>query len=382
MTTSTLTDQTIPGKSAEGRQLRGGVIGFGKMGLLHAALVNTIEDSTLCAVCEPNPIVTRSIENYASHIACHKNYKTMLDKEKLDFVFITTPPASHVPIALECIERGIHFFVEKPLSVLSHEAEPLIAALAKKPVINMVGFMMRYHSTYRKAKEILESGILGKPLSVNATMYVSQMFAAGRGWRFNRSESGGGSLISQAVHVVDLLTWYFGVPDEVNARTIAPYSGGVEDFGHAMLHWNSGILGSLDSSWSMDNHRLLDTRILITTDLGTLIVDDDYVRVYIRDPEYGKPGQVTEYAKPDLFVGAPVDIGGTHFTHQDEDFISAIRANRPIECDVESGANVQKVIDSIYESATSHGRPVQVKTYSSKRVGFWSRIKRLFKSER
>lgn len=363
----------------DGAPLRGGVIGFGKMGLLHAGLINVIGSSRLAAICEPNPIMLHSLKNYTRDVGCYRSYKSMLDKEDLDFVFVTTPPVSHIPIGLECVERGIPFFVEKPLCVRSEEAAPLVSALKEKPLTNMVGFMMRYQRTFKKAREILRSGVLGRPLSVNATMYVAQMFAAGKGWRFVRSESGGGSLISQAVHVLDLLVWFFGAPAEVNARTASPYSAGVEDFGHVMLQWPDGLMGSLDSSWSMDNHRLLDTRIVVTTDLGTLIVDDDYVRTYVRNPEYGKPGVITELSGVELFEGAAVDIGGTHFTHQDEDFVRAVATGSQLECDVESGHQVQQVVDAIYASAEERGMPKSPTMHVRRRRGLWNRIRAWFR---
>lgn len=340
--------------------LNGSVIGLGKMGLLHSAIVNALPGSNLKAVCEPNKTIRSGLETFVPDVAVYKNHKKMLDKESLDFVFITTPPSLHIDLAVDCINRGCHVFIEKPLCLKAQDAAPLQRVIAESGAVTMVGHMMRYLETFSRAKELLDDKVLGELISFNATMYVSQLFTKGKGWRYSPKESGGGVLITQAIHVVDMLCWFFGLPRALNARTNSYYSKIVEDFGHVTFDWANGLTGWLDSTWSMDNHRLLDTTFTIMGEYGTLIVTDDVVKIYLRTESAGFPQGWTVETKPELFRGAAIDIGGTHFTAQDEAFVRSVQNRTPVESDVENAVRVHKVLDCIYKSAGSDGQTVLV----------------------
>jgi predicted dehydrogenase len=342
-------------------KLKGGVIGLGKMGLLHSAIINALENSTLVAASEPNKTLLSAFSSFVPNVHFYDNYKMMLESEKLDFIFIATPPLLHIEMGLECIKRGIPFFVEKPLCLRAPEAELLINVLEKKSLTTMVGYMMRYMGTYKYAKDILERKILGQVISVNASMYVAQLFKTGKGWRYSPKESGGGCLITQAIHVLDLLYWYFGVPNTVNARTNSFYSKTVEDFGHVVFSWKNGMMGWLDSSWSIDNHRLLETNIQINAENGTLMVNDDTVKMYLRKDCGDKKSGWHVKTAPELFQGVAVDIGGPYYTIQNETFVNAIKAGKQVENDIKNAYIVQKVMDDIYKSAESDGQTIIVK---------------------
>ena len=345
----------------ESKMLRGGIIGFGKMGLLHGAIINALEKATLRAVCESNDTIRGDFSSLLPKVNFYKNYSEMLEKENLDFVFVTTPPSSHVEIGLECVKYKCHFFIEKPLCINAYSAKPLLDAVEKHPLVTMVGFMMRYLDTFKRAKEILEKKVLGEIFAFNATTYVSQLFKSGKGWRYSPQESGGGVLIIQGIHAIDMLCWFFGMPRAVNARTKAAYSKKVEDFGHMVLSWENGLMGWLDSSWSVDNYRLLTTTFKINGENGTLFVDDDTVKLYLRKECNGFLKGWTVETKPELFSGVAIDIGGPHFTKQDEDFIDSIISDRRLESDIKNAYRIQKLIDCIYKSADSDGETVLIK---------------------
>jgi len=341
--------------------LKGGIIGAGKMGLLHSALINCFDHSTLVAICEPSKLIYKTIKEFAPDIKTYKDYKEMLKNEELDFVFISTPTFLHVPIALDCVKYGCHFFVEKPLSANSEEALPLIEALEGKHLITMTGYMMRYLITFQRAKEIIDRGVLGKIITFNATMYVSQLFKKGKGWRYDRKKSGGGVIIMQATHVIDMLCWFFGDPKWVNASLLSPYSKTTEDFGHIIFNWENGLMGWLDSSWSVYNHRMLETTIEIHAQNGTLIVNDDTVRLFLKNTVDEYRDGWTILRKPEMEKGVAIDIGGPHYTRQDEAFVNAIVKNRPLESDVFNAFNVQNIVDAIYSSSDSTGKTTEIK---------------------
>ena len=161
------------------RVLKGGIIGLGKMGLLHSAIVNSSEHSKLIAITEKGSLTGKVCSAFNKKISLYEDYQEMISKENLDFIFITTPPDSHIPIAINCAKNGIPFFVEKPLCIKTADSENLITVLEDYPVINMVGFMKRYLNSYQKVKEILSNNILGKIFTCHSTAYVSQLFKKG-----------------------------------------------------------------------------------------------------------------------------------------------------------------------------------------------------------
>jgi predicted dehydrogenase len=340
--------------------IRCGVIGFGKMGMLHASLANAIEGSMLAAICEPNRTVRNWFETLCSNLPTYQNYADMLDAVPLDAVFICTPPSSHIEIASACVRKGCHVFIEKPISLTAEAAKPLVELLKQTGKIGMVGYMMRYAETFSKAREIVRQGVLGRVLACRGATKVSQNYKVGKGWRYSRKESGGGVLIAQGSHAVDLMCWMIGTPLSVNLRSNSFYSGTVEDFVQALFSWKSGIIGSLDSSWSVDGHRMMLTSLEMTCENGTLAVDDDTVRLFLRKASGTYPEGWTSMSKPELANGHAADIGGALYTKQDEAFIHAARGHGEIESDVRSAQSVQHVIDCLYKSASENGATVDL----------------------
>ena len=144
--------------------------------------------------------------------------------------------------------------------------------------------MGRYIDTFAKAKEIVAIGVLGKLQMLRSSMYVSQLFKPGKGWRYEKDVSGGGVLITQNTHVIDKLLWMFGDVEDVNGRTVTLYSSTVEDYCHAMFSFRSGLVGYLDASWSARHYRTPTIAIHVQGSAGTLDVDDDQVRLFLDKP--------------------------------------------------------------------------------------------------
>ena len=340
--------------------MRVGVIGIGKMGMLHAGIMNALEDVELCAASDNSKFLLGAAKGLKETLGVYDDYVDLLDNEKPDVAIIATPVFLHVPMAVACVDRNIPFFVEKPLCPKSHDAEHLIEEIERRNLKTMVGYMMRYVETFMKTKELLDSGVLGRFITFNASIYVSQLFTTGKGWRYNKEESGGGVVASQATHLVDLLRWYFGPVERVSGHTINWYSEEVEDFAHVHLEFKSGLTGWFDSSWSMRHHRLLQINIQCHAENGTLFVSDDFVKLYLDEGTNGFASGWTHFNKPDLFEGVVIDVGGPQYTRQDIHFIDSLKQNKKVESDARNGYEVQKIVDKIYESAMKLGEPVTV----------------------
>jgi predicted dehydrogenase len=337
-----------------------GVVGLGKMGLLHAAVANALPGSRLAAVAEPTRAVREALASYNPAVRAFPTLAEMAAAVPLDAVVVATPVDDHVDSALACVERRLPFFVEKPLATTAAAARPLLRALAAAPLPNRVGFMTRFVDPFARAREALAAGCLGRLQRAAATIYVSQLFGRGRGWRYERRRSGGGVLINQGSHLLDLLTWYLGPVARVNARTQAVWSSEVEDFAHLALDFESGVQGWLDCSWSVRGRRAVETTVEVLGERGALTVTDDTLRLELDEPAGEWPAGATVESAADLYRPVPVDVGGPQYTRELQGFLEAVAAGRPAPPDAAQGFHVQAVIDAAYRSAAAGGAAVAV----------------------
>lgn len=293
-------------------------------------------------------------------VRTYADHKALLRDGGIDAAVIATPTGAHVEVAVDCVERGIPVFIEKPLSLSGRQATPLLEALARRPVANMVGYMGRYIETFAKAKAIVASGALGRLQMLRSSMYVAQLFRPGKGWRYDKAVSGGGVLITQNSHLVDKLLWLFGAVGSVSAQTASLYSQTVEDHAHLVFTFESGLTGFMDASWSARHYRTPAIAIHVQGEAGTLDVDDDSVRLFLDAAVGSYAAGWSEWRKPDLYDGVSFDIGGPQYTRQAEAFLAAVRGGPNPQSDVRSAWRAQCVIDAAYLSAERRGAPVSV----------------------
>jgi len=329
------------------------------MGMLHAGIMNGLNGVELCGISDSSKFLL-GFAKALKGIPVYTDYLKMLDNEKPDAVAISTPVFLHVPMARECVQRNLPFFLEKPLSTNSQEAASLVQSIGERKLVTMVGYMMRYVATFARAKQILDSGVLGKVITFNSTIYVAQLFKRGKGWRYSKKEAGGGVVMAQASHLIDLLQWFFGEVDSVSAHVKNWYSKEVEDFAHAYFRFSGGVEGWLDSTWSMRHHRLLETSIRINAENGNLEVTDDDVRLFLDTPAGDYPAGWTVLTQPDLFEGVDIDLGGPQYSRQDKAFVDAVQKGQPLQSDVRNAYVVQRLVDAIYASAEKQGMPVRI----------------------
>lgn len=344
----------------EKKKIRIGIIGLGRMGLMHTAIFNSLPECEVVAVVDPSWFPSKPLGMLNPKIKVFKTIKKMLKKMEIDGALISSPVGFHIDNALECLENNVPFLIEKPLAINANQAKPLFEALEKKAMTNMIGYMARNIDSFREGKKIIDAGALGKIINVKGTVYVSQLFKKGKGWRYDPKISGGGVLESQGSHLIDLLYWYFGAIKRVNADTLSLYSEGIEDFSHVMLEFENGLKGWIDSSWSVRFKRKMELKLDILGENGSLVISDDSVDLFL-DAAVGdfKAGK-TFMSANNLFSGVIFDVGGAKFTYQDEEFVKAIREKRETSPSIKDGYHIQKIVDACYKSALENGTPMMV----------------------
>lgn len=348
------------GPNKSNSKLKIGIIGLGRMGLMHAALFNNLNESQVIAISDPSNFPSKPLGIINPSIKVFHKTEEMFENCDLDGVLISTPVSTHIPLALNCTERKIPFLLEKPLSISSDKAIPLISKLKDNFIPNMIGYVYRFLYSFVKAKEILDSDCLGNIQRVSANIYISQLFQKGKGWRYDPKQSGGGALISLGSHVIDLLTWYFGPVKSVVGKVKSVYSPGIDDFAHLIMEHNVGITSILDCSWSVRFKRKIDVKIDILGDNGTLVVSEDTILLYLDKQSANYPSGKIILNANDLFRPVPIDIGTPKFTFQDRHFLHSIKYNKSSSPDIMQGYHVQQIVDAGYKSSNEGCIPISI----------------------
>ena len=329
--------------------MRVGVVGFGKMGMLHGALANSIEGMDLVAICDNSKLISFAFKSVKKEIKAYSNYKKMIDKTNPDAVIITTPTFSHFEVASFAIERNISVFIEKPVTRTSSEAKALYEMSRNKDVVTFVGFSVRYLPSMMRGKEIIDSGELGRIKKIRASILSGDVLTKSDGWRFKPQMSGGGVLIDLGIHMVDIVYWLFGQIESVVAEKKSIFSELVEDEVTAEFNFQNGLICEFATSWSKEEYRKSYPLVEVEGENATIKITDHVV-------ELNKNGVITVLTDPDLYTGSYIDIGGICYSMQMQSFYNSLSSKAETETNIENAYYVQRVIDRIYESAEKNER--------------------------
>lgn len=328
-----------------------GVVGLGKMGLLHSGILNSLPDIKIAAITEKENLITRYIKKTLPKISLYEDAEKMFEHEDLDLAYITTPISSHFPIALSCIKNKVNFFIEKPLTKDFIESQKLCNELRNSNLIHSVGYNRRFIATFCKAKSLLDMKIFRDISYIKSSMYVSNILSKPTGWRFKKIDSGGGVLLDLGAHVIDLLIWFFGPISKVYGKVNSIYSDEVEDFAHMSIEFKGGIKGELDTSWSVPGYRLPELDIEIMANNGKLRVNEDFLEVKMKDPVPPYYDHTTTIYKQSLSNEVPIDLGGPEYTKEDIHMVECVLNKKQTLVNVFEASKTQSVIQAMYDSA-------------------------------
>jgi len=339
-------------------ELRVGVIGLGKMGLLHSGIFNQLESSSVVAAVERDSLTLSLFRAYLPHISVYRDYEQMFEREQLDVAAITTPVIAHMPMAEMAVERGCNVFVEKPMALSGDECRSVLRA--GSTVKTQVGYNRRFLETFRLAKRILDDHSLGDVQFLRSQMFETQVLMKEQGWRFDPSKSGGGVVVDLGAHVIDMLHYLVGPLARVHGIGRSIHSADVEDYASVNLQFADGLMGSLELSWSIRNYRLPEMKIAMQFDKGTVTATEKYIEIYSDvDVAPLKRGWTTLHLQ-DLSGGVPIDLGGPEYTLEDANLLDCIRNDWEPLCNFGEAAKANFAIDAIYESiATGEAQTVR-----------------------
>lgn len=286
--------------------------------------------------------------------------EALLKQPGVDAVCITTPSALHLQPALAAIRAGKHLMIEKPLDSTVEGTDRILNEAAKQGVRVGSIFQARFGDAARQVKAAIEGRRFGRMVLASCYVKWNRTAEYYTGWKGKLSEDGGGVIINQAIHGVDLLQWFAGMPAEVYAwstQRVHPIES--EDTCVAALKFPSGALGTIEGTtatwpgWSR--------RIEICGENGSVVMeDDDIARWDFRDeqPEDAKIRAMRESAAMGSGAAAPMNIKIEGHVRQIQDFIDGIREQRPFFIEGAEARKAVALVRAIYDSAAT-GRAVR-----------------------
>jgi predicted dehydrogenase len=235
------------------KKLKVGIAGYGIVGKKRHQFINEHPFMLVSAICE------QSFPEHYNDIAgvkCFNNYKDLL-KTELDVLFVCLPNFIAAEVTIAGLENGLHVFCEKPPGKDMFDIENVIAVESKFPHLKLkYGFNHRYHESVREALKIIRSEELGKIVNIRGVYGKSKIIPFSGGWRAKREYSGGGILLDQGIHMVDLIRLFGGEFNEIKSFVSNDFwKHDVEDNAFALLKNDSGVIAMLNSSATQWQHK-------------------------------------------------------------------------------------------------------------------------------
>jgi predicted dehydrogenase len=313
--------------------IRAGIIGLGKMGLSHAAIVSPHPSVELVAVCDTSTLILDAFKKF-SKVKVYSDYIKMIDSENLDFVVVATPTKFHYKMVRYAMEKGIHTFCEKPFSLTTREGEDLVELANQKKLINQVGYHNHFIGTFRELKRLLKAGVIGDLVHFTGEAYGPVVTKEKGGtWRSDPGE-GGGCLFDYASHVINLIQEIIGRPVNASGSQLKRiYSKDVEDAVYSILKLESGLTGILSVNWSDETYRKMATSLTILGKKGKIICDATEIKIYLKDgnaKENLAKGWTIKYIT-DFAIPVNFYLRGEEYSAQIDYFVDCILNNKPAE---------------------------------------------------
>jgi predicted dehydrogenase len=341
-----------------------GIIGCGMIANFHARAIGDIRGAKLVACYDNFP---QAADRLAAAQGCkaYHDLKKMLADPAIDVVTIGTPSGAHMEPAVAAARAGKHVIVEKPLEITLKRCDAIIDACRKAKVKLSAIFPSRFHDSGIELKRAIDARRFGKLTLGDSYVkwFRQQAYYDSGAWRGTWELDGGGALMNQAIHSVDLLTWFMGPVVEIRSQmaTLAHERIAVEDTAVATLRFESGALGVIEASTAAYPGYL--KRIEISGSEGSAAMEEedivrwDFAKADKRDATVQK--QMAERKSTGGGASDPSAIGFHGHARQFRDVLDAIKKNGKPAVDGLEGRRSVEIILGIYKAAET-GRPVEL----------------------
>ena len=341
-----------------------GVIGCGMIANFHAKAIADIRGARLAACFD---MVAPAADRLAAETGCHAYHKLkdMLADPDVDVVTICTPSGAHMEPALAAARAGKHVIVEKPLEVTLRRCDRIIAECKKSKVVVSTIFPSRFHKSSQLLKTAVDQGRFGRLTLGDAYVkwFRTQQYYDSGAWRGTWELDGGGALMNQAIHSVDLLAWLMGPVKQISAHTamLAHKRIAVEDVATATLQFENGALGTIEATTAAYPGYL--KRIELHGAEGSAVLEEEDLKAWDFAKKRAGDAAIlrTMAGRTKTGGGAadPAAIGYHGHTAQFKDVLKAIKHGSKPAVDGPEGRRSVEIILAIYKSAET-GRAVSL----------------------
>ena len=311
--------------------IRLAVLGLGKMGLSHLAMINAHPRVKVVAVCDATGYVLDVVNKYTG-VSTFTDFDTMLAEVALDAIIIATPFSMHAQMVHAALAKGLHVFCEKPFCMNTDDSEVAARTATEKRLVNQVGYHYRFVGAFQEVKRLLNAKAIGEVTHILAEAYGPVVLKRkGSSWRTRRSE-GGGCLYDYAAHPINLVNWYFGTPRAVAGTVLNRiFSKETDDEVFGTLLFEDGKSAQISVNWSDESYRKMSTKVTVWGTAGRITADRQECQVYLRDtaalPAGYQFGWNSRYTT-DLTAPVWFYLRGEEYSAQLDYFVTCIEEGR------------------------------------------------------
>jgi UDP-N-acetyl-2-amino-2-deoxyglucuronate dehydrogenase len=343
-------------------KLRFGIVGCGVIGPFHAKAISSLPDAQLVAVADIEPEKARKLaEQY--HVTPYSSLEDMLSRERLDVVDVCTPSGMHGEHACQVMRAGCHVIVEKPMEITLERISEMLRTQQEAGRKLAVISQHRFDEASMAVHKLVEEQALGRLVMGNAAIpwWRSQKYYDSGAWRGTWALDGGGVLMNQSIHSIDVLQWLMGRVKSIYAYTdTLVHRMETEDVAVAVLRFVNGALGTIAATTGA--YPGVTTRIEVFGDKGSAVIEDDrltYLHLARDDQQeagpYGGGAKKTDAQKSaEAAAQNPAALLGETHALQIADMIRAIRENGTPLVDGNAGRHPVEIILGVYESMRTH----------------------------
>lgn len=342
--------------AAKGEKIRFGIVGAGEVGPFHAEAISSLPNAQLVGVCDKVEERAKALAEKFNAKMWYTDYHKLLDREDVDVVNLCTPTFLNEEITLVAANAGKHVIVEKPMASNLRQADNMIAACRKAKVKLGAIFQTRFNEDVQLIKKTIDEGKLGKLFmgSAHAKFFRTKEYYEVGAWKKTWNGQGGGALINQGIHAIDLLQWFMGPVDSLYGfvDTVA-HKMEVEDVAVASLKFKNDAIGVIEGSTAV--YPGFPRRVEICGEKGSIIIKVEDIELWAIT---GSKIKVKGSLDKDYINKRAEDasLNPIHFSikgHrlQIKDFIEAIREDREPFVNGEEGRKTLEIVRAIYKSA-------------------------------
>jgi predicted dehydrogenase len=335
-----------------GLKMKVGLIGAGLQGKRRTLAIKESNSAEVVIVADTD---RARAELLAEECKCSAviNWEDVIACNDAEAVIIATPPHLHAPMCLKALEHGKHVLCEKPLARTSEEAAEMVAAARRNGLRLKTGFNLRHHPAIAQAKNLVETGTIGEIIFIRSRYGISGRPDYARDWRLDPEISGGGQLMDQGMHVLDLSRWFLGdFASAFGCLQNGFWQSPAEDNAFALLRTARGQTASLHVSWTQWKN-LFSFEVF-----GR----EGYIVVEGLGGSYGTERLITGKRVPgEPFKEETIEFRGADRSWQDEwrEFVAAIREDREPCGNGDDGLQALRLAETIYDSA-GQGRALKI----------------------